>query len=471
MTSFLSFTGMTCVLLASGWCAGTLVAPRTSRGLRVWLSLPLGTLCNVLMVFVLIILSVPLVVWSIVGGHVLMCLTLAIFSHLAQRSTRHGGTETSSHPIRHATHHARSRCARRIFLACAVWIIASVTVFSFAHAVLLPTFQYDSATNWTMRSKISFVDQRIAFDATEERGMAKPGYPFLFHALQIAVNQGQTQWSDTAANAILWLLSVTTFVALLLLIRRAKGWHIAVISLATLLSIPLLAIHLAQGYADIVFTQEALLAMACLAIAMEERDAGGKRQLWLLSGLFVSACVWTKAEGLFFALVPWLVLLGIVARTQWHTVRSALVTTLALSLPWPIFAVTSKLQLTPHSSDTLFAFHPDGLAELWPALFARGSFGIGWYAVLAAMILCGWLWWTRSTRLRTSQRVLLLWPLLFTAGMLVVYLCTPNVTFLLNAEAFYRQMMTPLALFVLGGIFVINVDGADTRDCATDTVG
>jgi hypothetical protein len=104
-------------------------------------------------------------------------------------------------------------------------------------AVLLPTFQYDSATNWTMRSKISFVDQKMAFDSTEERGMAKPQYPFLFHTLQITANQAQRVWSDTVANTILYFLSITTFISLYILLRSMVGSAQSAITITAIVDI------------------------------------------------------------------------------------------------------------------------------------------------------------------------------------------------------------------------------------------
>jgi hypothetical protein len=43
----------------------------------------------------------------------------------------------------------------------------------------------------------------------------------------------------------------------------------------------------------------------------------------------------------------------------------------------------------------------------------------------------------------------IVWGLLVFLGFLVVYLATPNVRFLLNAESFYRQMMIPAAMLIL----------------------
>jgi len=58
--------------------------------------------------------------------------------------------------------------------------------------------------------------------------------------------------------------------------------------------------------------------------------------------------------------------------------------------------------------------------------------------------------WKKSTHVVRTELPQLLAGFMTFFGFLLVYLCTPNVRYLLNAESYYRQMMLPAALFLLG---------------------
>ncbi len=340
----------------------------------------------------------------------------------------------------------QKRWQEKILQTICLLLIAATGIYSFAHAVLLPTFQYDSATNWTMRSEISFYDQAIAFDTNEERGMAKPQYPFLFHALQITVNQGQHRWNDRAANTILWLLSLSCFSGIFLILRIFLEKTASILTLTLILGIPLLSLHLGQGYADINLLQEFLLALTCLLAWIKLQD-----KTWLtLSALIIASSVWTKSEGIIFGLIPWLLVIACIAMTQKtrrKQIMHAGILAILLSIPWQIFALANGLLLTPHSGDTIIRFHPEGLSEAFSGLFDRGSFGIAWYVLVISVP------WMILEILRSkknqSELLLLTWGIIVAFEVLFVYLFTPNVQFLLNAESYYRQMMIPAAMLML----------------------
>jgi hypothetical protein len=392
-----------------------------------------------LLLFCLTVFGIPLVPLSIIGGHILITVTAGGISFWKPSLQMKCLTETKE----------KFNKWDKIFIAICGLLLAMNAVYSFSHAVLLPTFQYDSATNWTMRSKISFVDQKMAFDSTEERGMAKPQYPFLFHTLQITANQAQRVWSDTVANTILYFLSITTFISLYILLRSMVGSAQSAITITAIVGIPLLGLHLAQGYGDLNLSQYFLLSLVFLGLWTTEKSA--VRYL-LLSGIFIAASVWTKAEGSVFGLAPWLATVAFVAWKQkmaWKSLVLPIVITLALSVVWPIFAWAKGLSLTPHSSDTSLTFHADAVMEAVRGLFSRGSFGITWYVIPALLLIIGIGIRKDDALIRRSSLPLLLWGGVMFAEILFIYLCTPNVKFLLNAESYYRQMMIPAAMLLL----------------------
>jgi hypothetical protein len=176
--SLLLFVITASVLALEGAMISALVFGSKEKTRDILLGLPLASFANVLIVFAFTVLSVPLTAWSVLGAHVIMTGILILRARRLPKATPCPTTI----PLKKTT-------LGLVFLVAASFILVAVAVYSFSHAVLLPTFQYDSATNWTMRSKLSFYDKAIAFDATEVRGMAKPQYPFLFHALQAQLHK------------------------------------------------------------------------------------------------------------------------------------------------------------------------------------------------------------------------------------------------------------------------------------------
>jgi len=207
----------------------------------------------------------------------------------------------------------------------------------------------------------------------------------------------------------------------------------------------LMTLHLGQSYADATLVQFALLSLASLILYKRERIPA----LLLLSALFCTACVWTKMEGLFFCLPPWLVLLGMLWWRSSERIRLvwAGAVGIVVSAIWPVYALTQGLSLTPHSgADTAFAWNQSALPAILDALFVQGSFGIHWFVLVIAVPLI----------LITSRKILpLLWGLIVFSEYMIVYLFTENVQYLLLGQAFDRQMLLPAALLTLGCVFVL----------------
>ena len=419
--------------------------------LAILLSLPLGAFLNVLLVFSFTVTGIPLTVVTIFMGHIIIICVLILLIYKRPQLLMDLERPAKNLPKKNSR-------VEKIVLGVSIILLAMTLVYSFVHAIMLPTAQYDSATNWTMRSEISFYDHSIAFDPTEIRGMAKPQYPFLFHALQISANEGQKHWNDTAANGILYLLSLGTFGAIFLKIRKLRGTVHALATIAALFSIPLLSLHLAQGYGDLNLLQFLLLSVSCLGLWIESTHARKNRWL-ILSAVFVAASVWTKSEGSLFGLLPWLLTVALVCGRNPHTwkgARTALILAVLLSIPWPLFAALKGLSLTPHSSDTMIRLHPEGFAEALRGIFSRGSFGLTWYSLGFLIPLLTYAGWKHHPDLQRRNLPLLAWGTVMLTEVLFIYLATPNVRFLLNAESFYRQMMIPAAMLILASTMVLH---------------
>ena len=440
MTSWIIFIGVSAILVHEGTLLARYIIKENGWLLPLSLSLIIAAVCNVFLITLWTMLDVSLTPTSLLVPHFLALFFLAFVTKKIQKNRK---ADTSFY--------VETSKKYRWLDACCITIIGVVLASSFIHAVLLPTFQYDSATNWTMRSEISFYDQRIAFDETEERGMAKPQYPFLFHALQITANQGQGMWNDTAANTILWLLSFCCFSALYLILRKVTSKTIALLTLTLIMGIPLLSLHLGQGYADITLTQALLLSLACILAWIQRKE----KKWIILSAIFVASSVWTKSEGLFLGLIPWVIAVIAIVLFDRNRQKDATISLFVaglLSLPWLLFSWSRGLLLTPHSSDTMIGFHAEGVVQAFLGLFDRGSFGITWYIVCFGILFQLFNLKKIVQKKKSIDCIPLAWGIFVLIEILFIYLWTPNVRFLLNGESYYRQMMLPASMLLLAYI-------------------
>jgi hypothetical protein len=426
MLSLFAFIGITSLLLLEGWYVlGFLGLDKGSS--RIMLSLPIATFSSTLLILLLTILGIALTPLSILCGHFVIIL---LARHIKSKSAF-----TLPNP-------PDTAMPKAILIACSLLLLIT-GVYSATHALLLPTFHYDSATNWNMRSKVSFTEQQLVLTDRHDL-IVKPHYPFLYHALQITTQQGQPTWNDRMANAIHFLLSLSALAALFLLIRALKGSTASLLALTAIATTPLFAMHLGGGYADIPLTLFALLSLATFFLY----DKTSERRLLFLSAIFVGACVWTKSEGLPFALIPWLLM--VVLHSWKHSslrsinIKGALLA-LCISLAWPLFAQLKGLPLSPHGSyDLSIALQEGAIGAAASVLFTGGSFG----PVLPLALFCAVLA-VHLPNLHKQYRWGLVWGLAALLITLFVYLFTNNAVFLLNGQSFDRQLLLPVSLLVL----------------------
>ncbi len=437
------------LLWIEGWLVAGFFVPRSMKALRCALALPLGAFWNTFVLFDLTVITLPLSALILFCCHAFSILVLFFLHTWMKREPKEvpaPSTDISLHSWKSIV----------LGLVCA-FIIGSAFISSTVHGVLLPTFHYDSATNWIVRSKVSWTEQRLAFDNKPPHELLlKPNYPFLLHGLHLQGNLGQSKWSDRAANAMSFLVSWSAILVMGLLIVRLKNRRTAVLAIGLLLSIPFFAVHMGQGYADHLL---ALFAGLSLLSFFAQRAWGGR---WiLLSGTFAAACVWTKTEGLPFVFAPWLVLLA----AEWMLHREKRlwlsgIFGMLLAAPWPIFALILGLGLTPHASDASLGFQQGIGAAMVSSFFVAASFGIASYAFLAACFL-GIVSLPGAVDGFIHRHLPLLFGGLSLLAVLIVYGLTPNVEYLLNAQSFDRQLLTPAVLLLLALVFSSRLFGED----------
>jgi hypothetical protein len=238
--------------------------------------------------------------------------------------------------------------------------------------------------------------------------------------------------------------------------RRLRGLDAALTALTLITGIPLVAVHLAQGYGDIHLTTYLILSVLSLALYDETHE----RRWMLLSAVTMLAALWTKSEGIFFGFLPWATLSFLIARrTHAEKQYFMIVTTvLLLFLPFLLFLHAKGLGFTPHDSDNTLQWHPEGVPAFFSALLRFGSLGATWYLAPIALIL---LVCTPShPAVKRSAFPFLLWGMAIFFMNAIIYLCTPNIAFLVNGQSFARQMMPASALILLALVLTIRWNGS-----------
>ncbi|MDO8648382.1 MAG: glycosyltransferase family 39 protein [Candidatus Peregrinibacteria bacterium] len=423
MIAILSFIGITALLSGEGHLLLRGIT-RRNDAVTIALSYPLGTLTNALVFFLAHILGLRWTLLSIGSIHGVLIIALLVW--FLTRGRRKTAAEHERIPSSHLSPILASVCG----------IVALVALLSAAlYALAFPTFFWDAFTNWAMRSMQSYQAQSLVFD-----GIAKAQYPILIHSLHVvfALPGG---WSDRLANAATFLLSTTSLLTLFLLIRRQYGNRCALIGITLLLAIPLVVIHLRQGYADIHVTLFILLA----SLFLHEHVTSGDVTSLTISGLLAAAAAWTKLEGLYFALLPFiaLALVTSVQRKTLHKgIRRGILPACVLGLGWVAFLLASGLPLSPHGSSV--AFHPEAIRLVLVQLFVTGSFGVHWYAIalgIVALIVV-----TKRNPRTLLQDTPSLWGIGSLLLVLAIYLCTKEVEFLVSGNTFGRTALIPTML-------------------------
>lgn len=431
------------LLVAEGYLLTRILTREKSVTMLLALSLPVAVLLNTFVFFGFTLLHIPLSPLALLLAHIVLCGALSAWMYF-RKSTTQVFELKNPEPM---------TTGKQILIICCLLLLSGRGIYGFAHAVLLPTAQLDSLANWNMRSKLSFMDGAIAFDADASRGMEKPHYPFLFHSSQIIVNQGQTEWSDALGNGIHFFLAASSFLALFLILRRLSGVTPALLAVTVMTGLPLASAHLGQGYADLMLAQFAVLSLACLLLCVRER--GG----WLLmSALFASAAVWTKEEGLSFVLLPWLGLLILFFWLQKglrKNIIQAVCTAVVAGGSFPMFALLHGFGLTPHGNDTALSFNAEAFSGVPEALFLTSSLGPVWYVLPIALIATVCMGMKEHVKVDRLELLSLLWGGMVTLLVFYIYLLTPNAAALLNGTAFYRQMFTPIGLIIVSIVVTV----------------
>lgn len=314
----------------------------------------------------------------------------------------------------------------RLVLAAFITVTLATGI---AAAAILPSTGWDAFTNWAMRSQQSFAAGEFL-----TTGVVQPQYPVLLHLTQMAPQIFFDAWNDRTANIATLVLCLALIAAIFAVLRRDHGTDAALLTLALILGIPLIMVHLRQGYADLPLALFTLLA----ALLLPRRP--------VLSAVMIAAAASTKIEGLYIALLPWIVLV-LLTNTPGKRRRAfgAIALALALLTPWTIRTLLLDLPLSPHGLH--LAWHGEAIPAMLRHLFLFGTFGAHTWLLPPAI---GLLLWSNPRTLSPRHAPVLWWGLVSLVIVLSAYLLTDDVEGLLQGDNFARAIITPLVLLTAG---------------------
>ena len=324
-----------------------------------------------------------------------------------------------------------------MFFVVALLILATILLTTIITVVTFPMFYWDSFAHWGLRAKESLAAGYFLVE-----GVIQPQYPILFHSLQM-VHSVIPGWSDQLVNSGTFMLSLSAYASVFLLIKKRTDVLCALITVTLLLGIPLVTIHFRQSMGDIHVTAYILLSALLLDRALTDRS----RTFLIISAILIAASAWAKFEGLYFGLGPWLLIVGVhvVRQKEWKkSVLFGALPAILITAPWPTYVLLNGMRLSPHGKS--FGFHPEAIPHIFEQLFTLGTFGMQWWAI--AIIFISVMWMERRNIVRFLIEHPSLMFALITFGMLLaVYLFTDEVRGLVRRDNFSRAMMLPALLF------------------------
>ena len=419
--SFLLIFGL---LTAEGFLLFTAISrTRGERLIALLLGYPLGALLNALIFFALNIFNIPFGILSVGISHALIIAGLYSICRNIRNFDSINLSISSLPP----------RKTQKVLVVVCVSLLAAVLIGSSLKAIFIPSYYWDIFYNWAMQAKQYYFAGEFLTE-----GVQKPHYPVLLRTIQM-VHMLIPGWSDTLSNASTLALSFTIFGSLFVFIKRIVSTECALITCTFFSAIPIAVIHMEQGYADIHLAGYLLLS----ALLLEQALKNNNTKLLTISSLLCAGAAWTKMEGFYFGVMPWIAFVGIDAflNKRWKSnLLYGIIPLILIAIAWPIWILSQGLLLTPN--ETGLGFYLADYKMILRKMFIFGSFGVHWYAITAGLLLLI----PARNRMHMQSWRMILWGIGVVLLLIGIYLFTEEVKWLRQRTAFTRAMIFPTML-------------------------
>lgn len=354
-----------------------------------------------------------------------------------------------------------------IFLL-AGWILAK-SLFVIYESSIWPIVDWDSLTTWSSSAKFFFYERGLALDPADENFFGR-GYrdSFLSYPLHVPLMQvwfslclGEPHeiymkiWNSFYFLSIIGLLFFS--------IKRESSLLIALLSAFFLSSVPLLIYHAISAYAELPLSYYSLAATICFwryLNTIKEGYTSGSNDMLVLMGTFMVFGIWTKIEGLFFA-IAFTIALSLFLFFKERLFKRFLLYLIPIVIMmgiWFIFLFIENIGLGYSKKMLTASFHFEVLPVIWNQIIFSGNFNII-FVLLSIMFFIGF-----RIILRSNLKYLFVALLSVMVMFLFVYIKTEYYKWVINLTAVNRNILTfiPMMYYIsaLTAIKVLKLEGS-----------
>src|SRR3989344_4579132 len=243
--------------------------------------------------------------------------------------------------------------------------------------------------------------QSLYAESFISEGVIQPQYPILMHSLMMlpAVFAG---WNNQWVHLVTFFLSLSQTLSIFLIIQKRYSRETALIILTLLLSV---------------------------------------------SALLCAAAAWTKFEGLYFGVLPWIGIVGwkmIRSKNYASILKNGIVPIIITSFFWPLYVLLSGMPPSPHTIQ--LAANIDAFPMILKSLFLMGSFGLHWWAIIIASITLLIVERKHIFKI-TTEHPSIIWADTALILLVGIYIFTSESEGLTVGHNFSRAMILPTLLY------------------------
>lgn len=422
---------------------------------RLFLGFGIGTGILTVEMFLLGWLRIPFNLFSV---SLLPILLGSVLSYLLFRSASPRSWWKSFRPINNFKERIaiqkRTPGVSLLVLLLFLWIIAKLFFLTY-ESLLLPVHTWDDMTHWSSGAKFIFHEQGFSLNPSDEYYFAKGYFKNPWYPLNVTLTQVWVSLCMNEAHEVylkVWNLIYFAGIIGVLFFSTKNETTLVTASLVSFFvaSTPLLSYHALTAYADLPLGYYALGALVCFKKYMDRAGndhSGGDTGTLVLAGAFAALTIWTKAEGILFAIAfsLALILFFLQGRIPLRRMIGYLIPVTVVALPWYVFlyglsAETSPAQMNIGGNIMARGLHLEVLPVIGKQLVFSANFNLI-FPFFALMTAFGY-----KTILKTELKFLYL-PLLSLASMfLYIYICTENYRWVMNLTAINRNLLAFLPM-------------------------
>lgn len=348
---------------------------------------------------------------------------------------------------------------KHVFGILLLWIIVKTSIAGVTFLLLTPSYFDDSITNWNLRGKVFFEDQKLTLvmpaesPVTSPRGISSypPGVPMMKTWLALLAGK----WDESLINSIHLVWYICALVLVYFAVRRYATHAWGLLAVYLLGSIPLYLMHGTNAYADAFLSVHIFASISMLLHAARTHNPKTRMATFRIAALCIAVLPFTKNEGMIVYLPPLLLMLCLIL---WRLRRQRLMSgreilqvllwhalgLLMIAGPWLAFKWMHGLTFGNAKPFTSLAF---GWQEnVLRAIVINTFFEGNWLLLLPLLLgLLLWQWREAANRLLP----LTLFFLILYIGQALLYLFTGLSTEALRQTGYARGLVQLTPVMVL----------------------